>query len=128
MKRVLRTFPPRERIAVGRILMFAMILGPASGPVVGGFLIEGLSWRWAFYVNIPVGLIAFAIGFLFLREHRESAPGRFDLPGFVFGGAGLGLVMYALSEGPQRGWTSPDIVGTAIAGVLTLAVFVAVEL
>jgi EmrB/QacA subfamily drug resistance transporter len=128
MAMLYRTFPPQERVAVGRILMFATILGPASGPVLGGFLIERFSWRWAFYVNIPVGLIAFAIGFLFLREHRESAPGRFDLPGFVLGGAGLGLVMYALSEGPQRGWTSPDIAASAIAGILTLAVFVIVEL
>ena len=128
MAMLYRTFPPQERVAVGRILMFATILGPASGPVLGGFLIERLSWRWAFYVNIPVGLIAFAIGFFFLREHRESAPGRFDLPGFMLGGAGLGLVMYALSEGAHRGWTSPDIVGAAIAGVLTLTLFVAVEL
>jgi MFS family permease len=128
MAMLYRTFPPRERIAVGRILMFATILGLVSGPVVGGFLIERLSWRWAFYVNIPVGLIAFAIEVLFLRKHRESAPERFDLPRFVLGGAGLGLVMYVLCEGPQRGWTSPDIVGTAIAGVLTLADFVTVEL
>jgi EmrB/QacA subfamily drug resistance transporter len=128
MAMLYRTFPPQERIAVGRILMFATILGPASGPILGGFLIERLTWRWAFYVNIPVGLVAFAIGFLFLREHRESAPGRFDLPGLVLGGAGLGLVMYALSEGPQRGWTSPDIAGSAIAGVLLLAIFVTVEL
>src|SRR3954471_4320704 len=128
MAMLYRTFPPQERVAVGRILMFATILGPASGPILGGFLIERLSWRWAFYVNIPVGIIAFTIGFLFLHEHREPAPGRFDLPGFVLGGAGLGLVMYALSEGPQRGWTSPDIATTAIAGVLMLVIFVTVEL
>jgi len=128
MAMLYRTFPPQERIAVGRILMFATILGPASGPILGGLLIERLSWRWAFYVNIPVGLIAFTIGLLFLREHREPSPGRFDLPGFVLGGSGLGLVMYALSEGPQRGWTSPDIAFSAITGVLLLAIFVAVEL
>jgi len=128
MAMLYRTFPPQERVAVGRILMFATILGPASGPVLGGFLIERLSWRWAFYVNIPVGIIAFAIGLLFLREHREPAPGRFDLPGFVLGGAGLGLVMFALSEGPQRGWASPQIVISAVVGAIALVTFVVVEL
>ncbi len=128
MAMLYRTFPPAERVAVGRILMFATILGPASGPVLGGFLIENLSWRWAFYVNIPVGLVAFIVGMLFLREHHEPEPGRFDLPGFVLGGAGLGLVMYALSEGPQRGWTSVPIVASGTLGLMSLIAFVAVEL
>jgi EmrB/QacA subfamily drug resistance transporter len=128
MAMLFRTFPPRERVAVGRILMFATIFGPASGPVLGGFLIERLSWRWAFYVNIPVGLVAFLVGLLFLIEHREPAPGRFDLPGFVLGGSGLGLLMYALSEGPAHGWSSPLIVSTGVAGLFALAAFVVVEL
>ena len=128
MAMLYRTFPPAERVAVGRILMFATILGPASGPVIGGLLIENLSWRWAFYVNIPVGLFAFAVGLLFLREHREPESGRFDLPGFVLGGAGLGLVMYALSEGAQRGWTSVPIVATGAIGCVALIAFVVVEL
>jgi EmrB/QacA subfamily drug resistance transporter len=128
MAMLFRTFPPRERVAVGRVLMFATILGPASGPLIGGFLIEHQSWRWAFFVNVPVGLTAFLVGLFFLREHREPDPGRFDLPGFLLGGAGLGLFMYALSEGPAQGWTSPIIVGCGIAGVLALAAFVAVEL
>jgi EmrB/QacA subfamily drug resistance transporter len=128
MAMLYRTFPPAERVAVGRILMFATILGPASGPVLGGFLIENFSWRWAFYVNIPVGLIAFTVGLLFLREHREPEPGRFDLPGFVLGGVGLGLVMYALSEGPQRGWTSVSIVAPGVLGLLALIAFVIIEL
>jgi EmrB/QacA subfamily drug resistance transporter len=128
MAMLYRTFPPAERVAVGRILMFATILGPASGPVLGGFLIENFSWRWAFYVNIPVGLIAFTVGLLFLREHREPEPRRFDLPGFVLGGVGLGLVMYALSEGPQRGWTSVSIVAPGVLGLLALIAFVIIEL
>ena len=128
MAMLYRTFPPAERVAVGRILMFATILGPASGPVLGGFLIENLSWRWAFYVNIPVGLVAFAVGLFFLKEHREPDPGRFDLPGFVLGGAGLALVMYALSEGPQRGWTAAPIVASGVLGFAVLIAFVVVEL
>ncbi len=128
MAMLFRTFPPRERVAVGRVLMFATILGPASGPLIGGLLIEQLSWRWTFFVNLPVGLIAFLVGLLFLHEHREPEPGRFDIPGFILAGVGLGLSMYALSEGPAQGWTSPRILATGLGGLLLLIAFVRVEL
>ena len=128
MAMLYRTFPPEQRVQVARILMFVTILGPASGPVIGGVLIEKLSWRWAFYVNVPVGLSAFLFGLLFLQEHREPATGRFDLPGFCLAGTGFALVMYALSEGPARGWTSPGILPCALCGALVIAAFVAVEL
>ena len=72
MAMLYRTFPPRERVAVGHILMFATTLGPASGPVLGGFLIENLSWRWAFFVNAPVGLIAFLVGLVLMRLSFRS--------------------------------------------------------
>jgi EmrB/QacA subfamily drug resistance transporter len=128
MAMLFRTFPPQERVAVGRVLMFATIFGPASGPLIGGFLIERESWRWAFFVNVPVGLIAFLIGLFFLHEHREPGPGPFDLPGFVLGGAGLGAFMFALSEGPSQGWTSPLILASGLAGLLMLLTFAIVEL
>ncbi|MCA9863216.1 MAG: DHA2 family efflux MFS transporter permease subunit [Thermomicrobiales bacterium] len=128
MAMLYRTFPPAERVAVGRILMFATILGPALGPIIGGVLIERLSWHWAFFVNVPVALVAFLVGLFFLHEHREPEPGRFDLPGFVLGGAGLGAAMYALSEGPAHGWTSPDILGPGAVGLALIVAFVAREL
>jgi len=128
MAMLYRTYPPQERVGVARILMFATILGPATGPVLGGLMIEKLSWRWAFYVNVPVGLAALLFGFLFLHEHREPAAGRFDLPGFLLAGAGFALTMYALSEGPTHGWSSPEIVGCGILGLLVLSAFVIVEL
>jgi EmrB/QacA subfamily drug resistance transporter len=128
MAMLYRTYPPQERVGVARILMFATILGPASGPIIGGLLIEQLSWRWAFYVNVPVGLSALVFGLLFLHEHREPAAGRFDVPGFLLAGGGFALVMYALSEGPSHGWSSPGIVLAAAAGAMVLAVFMTVEL
>jgi EmrB/QacA subfamily drug resistance transporter len=128
MAMLYRTFPPAERVAVGRILMFATILGPALGPIIGGVLIERLSWHWAFFVNVPVAAVALLIGFFFLHEHREPAPGGFDLPGFVLGGAGLAAAMYALSEGPAHGWTSPGILGPGVVGLALIVGFVAREL
>lgn len=128
MAMLYRTFPPHERIGVGRILMFAIILGPALGPIIGGVILLYWSWPWIFFVKVPLGVAALIFGLLFLNEHREEEPGRFDIPGFLLGGAGLALVMYALSEGPQRGWSSPFILATMIAGITSLGLFVWTEL
>jgi EmrB/QacA subfamily drug resistance transporter len=128
MALLFRTFPPEERIGVSRILMFATILGPASGPVLGGTIIEHWSWRWIFYVNLPIGIAALLFGLFFLEEHHESTAGKFDLPGFVLAGSGFALFMFALSEGPSKGWTSTTVAATGLLGILILAVFVVVEL
>ncbi len=124
MAMLYRTFPPKERINVSRILMFVTILGPALGPVIGGLLVEKLSWHWAFYVNIPVGVLAFIFGFIFLHENREEAPGGFDLLGFALAGVGFGTFMYAVSEGPAHGWGSTDIQITGVVGIALLVAFV----
>lgn len=123
-----RTFPPSQRVQVSRVLIFATILAPAIGPILGGLLVTQLSWRWVFYVNVPIGIAACLFGLIFLLEHKEESPGRFDLAGFLLAGAGLALLMYALSEGPYSGWASIKIFGSAIAGILLLGTFVIVEL
>lgn len=123
-----RTFPPSQRVQVSRILIIPTVIAPAAGPVLGGFLVDQLSWRWVFYVNVPIGIAACLFGLLYLYEHREPAAGRFDLPGFMLAGVGLALMMYALSEGASHGWTAPDILISAIVGLVVLAVFVVVEL
>jgi predicted MFS family arabinose efflux permease len=64
---------------------------------------------------------------LFLREHREGKAGRFDLPGFVLSGAGLALVLYALSQGPEKGWRSPPVLATGIIGTLLFILLIYVE-
>jgi EmrB/QacA subfamily drug resistance transporter len=128
MAMLFRTFPAHERIRASQILVTPTALAPALGPVVGGLLVTELSWRWVFFVNLPIGLFALVFGLLTLDEHREPVPGRFDLAGFVLAGAGLASVMYAVSEGPFRGWGSPLIVGTGLVGSVLLAVMVVVEL
>ncbi len=123
-----RTFPPIERVQVSRILILPTVLAPASGPVLGGLLIDKLSWHWVFYVNVPIGIAAFLFGMLFLQEHREQKTKSFDLAGFLLAGAGLALTMYALSEGPSYGWTSGGILGSLSIGLICLVFFVFVEL
>jgi EmrB/QacA subfamily drug resistance transporter len=123
-----RAFPPHRRARASQVLIVPTVLAPALGPIIGGLLIEHLSWRWVFYVNVPVGIVAFLFGAVFLLEYREATAGRFDLPGFVLSAAGLALVLYAISEGPVKGWLSGPVVGAAVVGVAACVALVRVEL
>ena len=123
-----RTYPPERRARAQGMVALGTALGPATGPVLGGILTTELSWRWCFFVNIPFGTAALVIGLLFLSEHREPAPGRLDIGGFVLAGGGLALFLYALSEAPVRGWTSPVIVATGTVSLAALAGLVVLEL
>lgn len=128
MALLFRTFPPAERIRANRILMIPTLLAPASGPVIGGLLVDGLSWRWVFFINVPIGAAALIFGLLFLPGGSEHQVGRFDLPGFLLAAAGFPLFMFAISTGYSDGWGSASVLGTGIPGLLLLAVFAVVEL
>src|SRR5699024_3871135 len=90
-----RAYPPEQRIKLSRVLILPTAIAPALGPVLGGFFVEQLNWRWGFYVNLPVGALALVYGWKFLAEHVESRAKRFDGLGFALAIPGLGLVMYA---------------------------------
>jgi EmrB/QacA subfamily drug resistance transporter len=128
MAMLFRVFPPEERIRASSILTVPTTLAPALGPVLGGLLVTDLSWRWVFYVNVPIGAAALAFGARFLRQRTETKPGHFDLAGFLLSGVGLGLLMYGVSEGPDLGWGSAEVLAAAAAGVTLLVALVAVEL
>ncbi|MGH9047314.1 MAG: MDR family MFS transporter [Acidimicrobiales bacterium] len=123
-----RVFPPAERVRASSILVLVTGLAPATGPVLGGLFVTDLSWRWVFYVNVPIGLAALVFGLAYLSDQRLDRADSFDLWGFVLAGAGLGFVMYAVSEGPLKGWASGDLVVTGCLGVALLIALVGVEL
>ena len=128
MAMLYRAFPPHERLRASSILTIPTAVAPALGPVLGGVLVTGLSWRWVFFVNLFIGIAAFAFGLLFLAEQRPERPGRFDLTGFVLSGAGFAAVMYGISQGAGLGWTRPRIIASIAAGAVVLALLVRVEL
>ena len=102
------TFRGRERaIAFG---VWGSVIGgmAALGPLIGGWATTNLSWRWAFYINLPVGLVAFGGAWLFVRESRDpSASKGFDLPGTATLSSGLALLIFGLIEGQSYGWVQP---------------------
>jgi EmrB/QacA subfamily drug resistance transporter len=121
-------FPVEERARVGSILLIPTVLAPATGPIIGGLFVTYASWRWVFYVNVPIGLFAVIFGSLFLFEHRPDTATKFDTAGFLTAGLGLGSLMYGVSYGPNIGWTAPRVISTLIVGVVLLTAMVFIEL
>jgi MFS family permease len=90
---------------------------------VGGAVVDGISWHWIFWINVPVGLIVIPLALAKLRESRGVSR-RLDPPGVVLASGGLLGVVYALVQAPGHGWTSPLVLATLIAGLAMLAGFV----
>ena len=122
-----RAFPPERRARITRLLVLPILIGPASAPILGGVFTQELSWRWVFLVNVPVGVAVFVFCAANLHEHLEPSRGRFDVVGFVLGGGGLSLALYALSQGSERGWGSATILAAAGLAALALVSFVRLE-
>lgn len=125
---VFRAFPQQERSKAAGILIVPTTFAPASGPLVGGIILDYLAWPWIFLVNIPVGVIGIVLALAFLREQREDSPGRIDIPGLMLASGGLAVFLYGLAEAGERGFGDPVVLGFGGAGLVLLAIFVLVEL
>ena len=101
-------------------------LAVAVGPIVGGAVVQGISWQWIFWLNVPIGLALAPLARVRLTESR--GPDRhLDLAGLALASAGLFAVVWGLVRANSQGWTSPEIVSSLAAGVLVLAIFVTYE-
>ncbi len=123
-----RAFPPAERAQAGALLTIPTVVAPASGPVLGGYLVEFQSWHWIFWINVPVGILGLVVAGLFLREEKQEKPGRLDVPGFVLSATGLGSLLYALAEAGSHGFGDARVLLFGLAGIALLLSFAAVEL
>ncbi len=99
----------------------------AIGPVLGGGLVSGLSWRWIFFVNLPIGLLAFVLTLLRVAESRERHAARPDWVGFVLFTSALACLVYALIEAGRSSFTDTTVIACFAAAAVLLAVFVVLE-
>jgi DHA2 family multidrug resistance protein len=84
------------------------MIGPIAGPALGGWLTDNYNWRWVFYINLPVGIIAFLGIFVFIHESRHAHRERFDFFGFAALGVAIGALQMLLDRGESRiGSTRP---------------------
>src|SRR5580658_951525 len=103
-------------------------LAIAVGPVLGGVITTSLSWRWIFFINLPLGAIAIAVTLLRIEESRNPAAHRPDMVGFALFSAGLGALVYGLIESGSRGWGAWNVAGSLVAAGALLVAFVFAEL
>lgn len=99
----------------------------AIGPLIGGLVVEGLDWRWIFFVNVPIGLLLLAITYWSVAESREENPGRVDIPGAVLFGAACMLAAVGLTRGNDAGWGDPWILAALVGAAVAVIGFVLVE-
>src|SRR5215472_13590802 len=123
---------PREKMGTAFGIFSSMVgLAAVSGPTLGGVLTTYLSWRWVFYVNLPIAAVGIAAAYLYVPDIRTGRRPRLDLAGMLLASAGLAAVVYGVIEGQRYAWgevrygiTIPEIIG---AGLVALAGFVAWE-
>ena len=116
-------FPPERRGAAIGIFSAITGLAVAAGPLVGGAVVEGLSWHWIFWLNVPIGVVAAPLA---MRKMRESYGPRtaIDVTGLLLVSGGAFGVVWGLVRGNQSGWGSPEVVTSLVAGVVLLGAFV----
>jgi EmrB/QacA subfamily drug resistance transporter len=113
---------------VGRVMSVMgvpLLLGPIFGPILGGWLVDDFSWRWIFFINLPIGIVALAMAFRILERDVPQAEHRLDWVGLALLSPGLAAVIYGLAESASAGgFGAPEVLGPVAAGALLLAAFV----
>lgn len=123
-----RAFPPREQGTAFGILGIALVVAPALGPILGGWLVDLHIWRAIFFVNVPIGIVGVLLGRHFLVDHKTGRRPQFDPLGIVTAALGFGAVLYAASVAEIFGWTGTLTLLALAFGLVVLFVHVVVEL
>ncbi|MFL5954282.1 MAG: MFS transporter [Gaiellaceae bacterium] len=124
---IAQAFSGRDRAVAFGLLGAITGVGVAVGPVLGGVLTSGLSWRWIFFVNLPIGVLAFLVTLTKVEESRNPFAKRPDVAGFLTFSSGLALLTFGLIRSNADGWGSFTVRGSLTAAAVLLAAFVVAE-
>lgn len=123
-----RAFPPKEQGTALGLFGIALVVAPALGPILGGWLVDLGIWRVIFFVNVPIGILGVFLGSRFLLDYRVDKRPKFDPLGLITAMLGFGSVLYAASEAEVYGWTGPTTLFLFGFGALVLLAHVIIEL
>ncbi|MEI6518667.1 MAG: DHA2 family efflux MFS transporter permease subunit [bacterium] len=128
---MMEIFPPEQLGTVQSIYGLGVIVGPALGPTLGGWIVDNMNWHWIFYINIPIGIIATIFTWTFMHDskYKQKKQGKIDLIGIGLLAVGLGSLQLLLEKGQKNGWFDSEfIIVLAVSAAVALIAFVWWEL
>ena len=120
-------FTPAERIKAMGYFAATMAMSPLIGVIAGGFVVEAVGWRWLFFIQFPLGVIAFIACYLVMGESKSGKVEVFDYRGAVLSVVALSGLILALNQGPEWGWDHPTVLVGVVVGVIGMPLFLFVE-
>jgi EmrB/QacA subfamily drug resistance transporter len=121
-----RAAGPQRMGRVMSVIGVPMVMGPIMGPVIGGLIVSNFSWRWIFYINVPIGIVTLLLSSRWLADDEERIPASFDTLGFCLLSPGLASLVYSLSEvGVTGSFTSGPVIVSFVLGIVLMAGFIA---
>jgi EmrB/QacA subfamily drug resistance transporter len=123
-----RTFPVSEQGQALGIFGISLLVAPALGPILGGFLVDHNLWRAIFFINPPIGVVGIILGSHFLPNFKGERKPSLDILGLITECIGFGAILYAASLAANQGWSAPGVSTSLIIGIAGLAAFAVVEL
>ncbi|PAJ30737.1 DHA2 family efflux MFS transporter permease subunit [Staphylococcus aureus] len=125
---VITIYPPEKRGAAMGTMGIAMILAPAIGPTLSGYIVQNYHWNVMFYGMFIIGIIAILVGFVWFKLYQYTTNPKADIPGIIFSTIGFGALLYGFSEAGNKGWGSVEIETMFAIGIIFIILFVIREL
>ncbi|MCQ1415648.1 DHA2 family efflux MFS transporter permease subunit [Staphylococcus aureus] len=125
---IITIYPPEKRGAAMGTMGIAMILAPAIGPTLSGYIVQNYHWNVMFYGMFIIGIIAILVGFVCFKLYQYTTNPKADIPGIIFSTIGFGALLYGFSEAGNKGWGSVEIETMFAIGIIFIILFVIREL